>query len=93
MSGYDYLSMLQGAHIFRAERVGAWLCLDTNNGSVHVAGGRVRLDLLCKKCGEQRLVEIVTTAGKEEGVCSVCAFAWTLRKEMPVSFPVGSTGE
>jgi hypothetical protein len=87
MSGYQYLDMLQGARIERATREGPWLVLATDRGVFMAAGGRVRVDLECPRCAEFRLVEIVETGGKQEGVCAVCAYAWTIHPR------AGSTGE
>jgi hypothetical protein len=71
---------LTGATIRSAERQDGWLKLVTDRGEIHLAGGRVRLGVYCKKCGEERLVEIVTTAGKEQAFCAVCSNSWALKK-------------
>jgi hypothetical protein len=91
MALIETTEMLTGALILKADRSDGWLRLSTTKGNVHVAGGRVRLDLECPRCGEFRLVEIVETAGKQEGVCSVCAHAWVLGVKPIVR--LGSTGE
>lgn len=88
--GSGYLAMLRGAVIASADRQGPWLVLQTNRGKFMAAGGRVRLDLECPRCQEFRLVEIVTTGAKQEGVCAVCAHVWRL--DRPTQ-KVGSTGE
>lgn len=72
-----FVERLTGARILKAER-GAypWLVLHTDQGEFHCAGGRVRIDLVCPRCQEQRLTEIVTTAGKEQAFCAVCSHVW-----------------
>lgn len=67
---------LTGATIRRAWRHGIWLCLDTDKGRVDVAAGRQRGELICERCGEVRLVEIVRDARGIQGLCNVCAFSW-----------------
>ncbi len=71
--------LLTGARILRAERRPPWLNLWTDKGLVAVAGGRVRLDLRCPKCDEERLVEIVEDRRGPQGVCAVCGHSWVLR--------------
>ena len=69
---------LTGAFIKRAVRDEKWLMLETDRGEIHMAAGRVRLDLECPKCREHRLVEIVTDARGEQGFCAVCSHSWKI---------------
>jgi formylmethanofuran dehydrogenase subunit E len=39
----------------------------------------VRIDLVCKRCGEQRMVEIIKDARGEQAFCAVCASSWKLK--------------
>lgn len=88
MSAYRYLDALQGATIQRAFRDDkGWLVLQTDRGVFMAGAGRVRVDLECPRCREFRLVEIVETGTKQEGVCAVCAKVW------PLTPKAGSTGE
>lgn len=75
------VDVLTGATIFKATRRGQCLDLETSKGRVIVGAHRLFTDLHCMGCGEERLVEVVETAGKEEAVCGVCARSWALEKE------------
>lgn len=72
------VEMLTGATILRCERMGTCLSLETTKGRVIVGAHKVHVDLHCFGCGEERLVEVVETAGKQEGVCAVCGRSWKL---------------
>ena len=72
------VDVLTGAHILRCVRRGSCLELDTDKGRVIVGAHRAFTDLHCLGCGEERLVEVVETAGKQEGVCGVCGRSWSL---------------
>jgi hypothetical protein len=72
------IDTLTGATILRATRNGIWLELETTKGLVILGARATRSDLHCLGCGEERLVEVVQTAGKDEAVCGVCARSWTL---------------
>jgi transcription elongation factor Elf1 len=73
---------LTGATILKAVRRGVCLELETQKGSeshlVILGANRMQTDLHCLGCGEERLVEVVETAGKQEAVCGVCARSWKL---------------
>lgn len=69
---------LTGAHILKAERHGSCLELFTDKGRVILGGNRIHADLHCLGCGEERLVEVVETAGWQEAVCGVCSRSWKL---------------
>lgn len=72
---------LTGATILRCARRGVCLELETTKGRVIVGASKVFTDLHCLGCGEERLVEVVETAGSQEAVCGVCARSWTLTAE------------
>lgn len=81
MSFDHTVEILAGATIHRCERLSnGGLDLYTDRGRVIVAGARKQIELECTKCGEFRLVEIVETAGKQQGVCAVCAHVWPIEK-------------
>jgi hypothetical protein len=69
---------LTGATILKATRRGTSLDLETTKGRFIVGAHRVVAQLQCVSCGEDRLTEIVETAGKQEGVCAVCGRSWKL---------------
>ena len=69
---------LTGATILKCSRRGSCLELETTKGRVIVGAHRVFTDLHCLGCGEERLVEVIETAGNEEAVCGVCARSWKL---------------
>jgi hypothetical protein len=70
------VEFLTGARILTCERRGACLDLMTDKGRVILGAHRAFTDLHCFGCGEERLVEIVETAGKQEAVCAVCGRSW-----------------
>jgi hypothetical protein len=72
------VDVLTGATILRVTRRGQCLDLETTKGRVIVGAHRAFVDLQCVSCGEERLVEVVETAGHQEGVCGVCARSWKL---------------
>ena len=72
------VDILMGAHILRVTRRGTCLDLETDKGRVIVGAHRSFTDLHCLGCGEERLTEIVETAGVQEGVCGVCGRSWKL---------------
>jgi hypothetical protein len=74
------LDTLTGATILKATRNGIWLDLETTKGRVLLSARYARTDLHCLGCGEERLVEVVDTAGIEEAVCGVCARSWKLER-------------
>jgi hypothetical protein len=69
---------LTGATILRCERMGQCLDLHTDKGRFIVGAHHVYKELTCLGCGEERLTEIVETAGRQEGVCAVCGRSWKL---------------
>jgi hypothetical protein len=71
---------LTGATILKATRRGGCLELETTKGRVIVGAHRMYTDLHCMGCGEERLVEVVDTAGDERAVCGVCARSWKLER-------------
>lgn len=72
------VDILTGATIHRVTRRGQCLDLETSKGRVIVGAHRVYADLHCMGCGEERLVEVIETAGNDEAVCGVCARSWKL---------------
>lgn len=69
---------LTGATIQKATRRGVCLDLETSKGRFIIGAHQVHAELRCLGCGEDRLTEIVETAGKREGVCAVCGRSWKL---------------
>ena len=69
---FSWRRALTGATVIKAERRGTSLDLDTTKGRFIVGAHRVYGELVCMGCGEERLTEIVETAGQQEGVCAVC---------------------
>ena len=79
------IDLLTGARILRAERRGLCIELELDKGNRVILGAKAEfVDLHCYGCGEERLVEVVETAGQQEAVCGVCARSWKL---------TGKTGE
>ena len=73
------IDLLTGARILKAERHGMCVHLELDKGHTVIMGGRVVThDLHCYGCGEERLCEVVETAGRQEGVCGVCGRSWRL---------------
>jgi hypothetical protein len=73
---------LTGATILKAVRRGVCLELETTKGGeahqVILGANRLQTDLHCLGCGEERLVEVVDTAGQQEAFCPVCSRSWKL---------------
>lgn len=72
------IDALTGATIHRATRSGIWLDLETSKGRILLSARSAVTDLHCMGCGEERLVEVIETAGKQEAVCGVCSRSWKL---------------
>ncbi len=72
------IQQLTGATILKATRDGVWLDLETSKGRILIGAKSVCAALHCVSCGEERLVEVVQTAGVDEAFCAVCARSWKL---------------
>lgn len=76
------IEWLTGCTILKAERRGVCVELDTMKGQdrhlVIMGGHHLYHDLRCMGCQEERQIEIVETAGRQEAFCPVCSRSWKL---------------
>lgn len=78
MSQFRSNALRPGSVVQSAERDGEWLKIVTTGGVLHCAGAREAMELVCKRCGEWRLVEIIETAKQKVGFCKVCCYKFKL---------------
>lgn len=83
------IEALVGRTILAVNREGLWLELVVTGepSRFQFAGGRVRVDLVCERCRETRLTEVVKDARGEQGFCSVCSHAWWLTRASVATHP------
>lgn len=75
------IDLLTGARILKAERRGSCVELTLEHRPTVILGAKAEhVDLHCFGCGEERQIEIITTAGQEEAFCPVCSRSWKLEK-------------